>query len=144
MGHPESAYPNHPRLAVGAVVFDANRVLMVKRGRPPAQGQWAIPGGNVELGETLQDAAQREILEETGITIVAHEPIYTFDTIVHDTNGMVQFHYVIVDLAADYVKGTACPGDDADEVRWVSRDDLNTLPISAPTLDLLRKTYGFA
>jgi ADP-ribose pyrophosphatase len=127
----------------GAVVFKDGNVLLVRRGRPPAKGQWAIPGGNVKLGETLQQAAEREILEETGIVIRARDPVYTFDAIVRDEDGAVQFHYVIVDLAADYIDGSPRPGDDADEVRWLDAQDLETLPVSPPTLKLLKETLHF-
>jgi ADP-ribose pyrophosphatase len=143
MNLPKSAYPEHPRAAVGAVVFKDDKVLLVRRGRPPAIGQWAIPGGNVKLGETLQQAAEREILEETGIVIRARDPVYTFDAIVRDEDGAVQFHYVIVDLAADYIDGSPRPGDDADEVRWLDAQDLETLPVSPPTLKLLKETLHF-
>jgi ADP-ribose pyrophosphatase len=143
MNLPKSAYPEHPRAAVGAVVFKDDKVLLVRRGRPPAMGQWAIPGGNVKLGETLQEAAEREILEETGIVIRARDPIYTFDAIVRDADGAVQFHYVIIDLAADYIEGTPRPGDDADEVRWLDAQALDTLPVSPPTLKLLKETLHF-
>lgn len=136
-------YPQSPRSAVGAVVFKGNRVLLVRRGRPPAQGQWAIPGGNIQLGESLQAAAEREILEETGITIKASEPVYTFDAIVRDDHGRIQFHYVIVDLAAEYVKGELKPGDDAADVRWVAADELALLNVSPPTLKLLRNQFDF-
>ena len=139
----ESAYPKHPRLAVGAIVFKDDKVLLVKRGRPPAKGQWAIPGGNVKLGESLQKAAQREIFEETGLTVQAREPVYTFDAIVKDNDGKIQFHYVIVDLAADFVRGEIRPGDDAANVRWVSAAELGRLNISAPTLNLLRDQFKF-
>ena len=140
---PSSAYPEHPRLAVGAVVFCEGRVLLVRRGRPPAEGQWAIPGGNVKLGETLKQAAQREILEETGVVIEAGEPVYTFDAVVRDDSGRVQFHYVIVDLAAEFVSGDLKAGDDAQEARWVSAEEMATLTVSPPTLDLLRSQYDF-
>jgi len=143
MDLPESAYPQHPRLAVGAIVFREDKVLLVKRGRPPAQAQWAIPGGNVQLGESLQAAAQREILEETGIVVKATEPVYTFDAIVNDADGKIQFHYVIVDLAAEYIDGELRPGDDADDVRWVAAEELKDLHVSLPTLNLLKRRYGF-
>ncbi|SLM30564.1 ADP-ribose pyrophosphatase (fragment) [Desulfamplus magnetovallimortis] len=88
-----SRYPKQPTLAVGAIVFKAQKVLLVKRGKAPAKGVWAIPGGRVKLGETLKLAAQREVLEETGITIKAGEPVYSFELIEYDENGAVKFHY---------------------------------------------------
>ena len=136
-------YPDNPRVAVGAVVFKEGCVLLVRRGQPPAEDLWAIPGGSVEIGETLQEAAEREILEETGIQIQAAKPIYTFDVIDRDAAGNVRFHYVIVDLAADYVMGEPVPGDDALEARWVSAREINGLEVSAATLKLLKTRYGF-
>ena len=136
-------YPGNPRVAVGAVVFKDECVLLVRRGQPPAEDLWAIPGGSVEIGETLQEAAEREILEETGIQIRALKPIYTFDVIDRDAAGKVRFHYVIVDLAADYVLGEPSPGDDAREARWVSAREINGLEVSAATLKLLKTKFGF-
>jgi ADP-ribose pyrophosphatase len=137
------AFPDLPRVAVGAVVFKDNKVLLVKRAKPPAQGLWAIPGGSVELGETLQQAAEREILEETGITILAKEPVYTFDVIEKDEKNRILFHYVIVDLIADYISGQPLPGDDADEVRWVSSRELKNLGVNPRTLNVLKSGFGF-
>jgi len=136
-------YPNHPRVAVGAVVFNEEKVLLVLRGKPPAEKQWSIPGGSVELGETLQEAAEREIAEETGIVIQAKKPIYTFDVIDRDEDGHIRFHYVIVDLAADYVSGELRAGDDAVDVSWVSRKDLKNLNVSDAARKLLVQCYGF-
>ncbi|MBW2492809.1 MAG: NUDIX hydrolase [Deltaproteobacteria bacterium] len=136
-------YPNHPRVAVGAVVFRDDKVLLVLRGKPPAEKKWSIPGGCVELGETLQEAAEREITEETGIVIQAKKPIYTFDVIERDDKGHIRFHYVIVDLAADYVSGELRAGDDAVDVGWISLKDLNRHNVSDATRELLAQCYGF-
>lgn len=128
---------------MGAVVFKEDKVLLVLRGKPPAEKQWSIPGGCVELGETLQEAAEREITEETGIVIQAKKPIYTFDVIERDEDGQIRFHYVIVDLAADYVSGELKAGDDAVDVSWVSRKDLNNRNVSNATRKLLAQCYGW-
>ena len=128
---------------MGAVVFKEGRVLLVLRGKPPAEKQWSIPGGCVELGETLQEAAEREIAEEAGIIIQAKKPIYTFDVIERDENGDIRFHYVIVDLAAAYVSGELSAGDDAVAVSWVSLKDLNNRSVSDATRKLLAQCYGF-
>jgi ADP-ribose pyrophosphatase len=137
------AYPHTPRVAVGAVVFKDEQVLLVRRGKAPSRGQWAIPGGSVTLGETLQQAAEREILEETGIHIVAGEPAYVFDVVDRDRRGRVRFHYVIIDLDATYANGELRPGDDALEARWVAASDLKGLDISPPTRRLLCRHYHF-
>jgi 8-oxo-dGTP diphosphatase len=136
-------YPDNPRVAVGAVVFNNNRVLLVRRGQPPSEDLWAIPGGSVEIGETLQEAAEREILEETGITIRAGEPVYTFDAIERDSTGKIRFHYVIIDLGADYISGDPIAGDDAVEARWVTAQEINDLDVSVATLKLLKSKFGF-
>ena len=136
-------YPDAPRVAVGAVVFHEERVLLVRRGQAPSDGQWAIPGGGVELGETLAQAAEREIREETGVLIAAGEPIYVFDLIERDPADGVRFHYVIVDLAARYIGGEPYAGDDAAEARWVSAHEIKQLTVSPPTRKLLARHYGF-
>ena len=137
------AYPDFPRLAVGAAVFKEDKVLLVRRAKPPAMGYWAIPGGSVELGETLQEAAEREILEETGIRIRAKEPFYTFQVIDRDEKDRVRYHYVIVDLTAEYVEGEPEPGDDASGARWFSRRDLNKHRVYPRTAKVLDSFFGF-
>ena len=133
----------HPRPAVGAVVFKNGCVLLVRRGKPPAMGQWAIPGGRVELGETLESAAEREIREETGIIIRAKSPIYAFDAIERDRQGGVRFHYVIIDLEADFLGGKLISGDDALEARWVSAGEFDRLRVNAATRHLLHSRFDF-
>jgi ADP-ribose pyrophosphatase len=141
---PAGVYPDSPRVAVGAVVFRADRVLLVLRGSPPARGTWAIPGGSVRLGESLRAAAERETREETGVIVRAGAPIYTFEVVERDPRGAVRFHYVIVDLAAEYVSGSPRAGDDALDARWVSAAELADLPVNPATRRLLRLQFGFS
>lgn len=138
----ESEYPDLPRLAVGGVVIRGQRVLLVRRGKAPSRGQWAIPGGRVELGETLQKAVEREVLEETGVRVQAGEICHVFDVVRRDDAGRVRFHYVIVDLMAEYVSGEPQAADDASEAGWLAPDELRDLTVNRNTRELLKK-IGF-
>ena len=135
-------YPDHPRVGVGAVVLREGCVLLIRRGASPARGLWAIPGGGLRLGETLQQGAEREILEETGIVIRAGAPVFTCDSFEKDVDGRLRFHYVIVDMAADYVSGEVKAADDALEARWISPAEIRNLPVTKTTLKLLQQ-IGF-
>jgi 8-oxo-dGTP diphosphatase len=135
-------YPDKPRVGVGAVVLRGGKILLVRRGAPPSVGIWAIPGGALELGETLREAAEREILEETGIMIRAGEPVFIGDAFHRDADGRVRFHYVVIDFAADYLGGEVKEGDDAMDARWVTPAELQDLPTTKTTLKLLRQ-IGF-
>ena len=147
MGMPDQssdgAYPARPRVAVGAVVFKDDKVLLVRRDKPPAENVWAIPGGSVEIGESLREAAEREILEETGVTIRALEPVYTFEVIDRDSGGGVRYHYVIIDFTAEYIKGVPMAGDDASAARWISSDELAAINVNTRTRELLRSKFSF-
>ena len=136
-------YPDAPRTAVGAVVFKDDAVLLVQRGNPPSRGMWSIPGGRIRLGETLQAAAEREILEETGVVIRANAPVLVYDVIQKDDRGGVKYHYVIVDLAADYVSGEPKAGDDAADARWITADELTRIAVNPATRRLLAETFDF-
>jgi len=126
-----------PVSAVGAVVIRDSRILLVKRKHPPSQGLWAIPGGKIKWGETLQQAAEREIFEETGIKIKAGSPVYTFDYIKNEAD--TEFHYVIIDLEAEYLSGEPAAGDDAEDVRWLEADEIYNLNTAESTLIFLRQ-----
>lgn len=134
---------NIPILGVGAVVFHLDRVLMIKRSNPPNAGQWAIPGGKVNYGETLQQAAEREILEETGILIRAADVIYHFDIIERDNFNKIKCHYVVLDLKAIYLGGDPRAADDASEARWLTRREFSDLPVNPVTRKLLNTFYQF-
>jgi 8-oxo-dGTP diphosphatase len=131
-----------PCPAVGAVVIREGKVLLVKRSNAPQKGKWAIPGGSVKLGETLQEAAEREAKEETGLTIKANDPVFIFDLIERDSAGELLFHYVIVDLRADYVKGEVRAADDVSDAGWFSPEEIEAISISETTRSLLKK-IGF-
>jgi 8-oxo-dGTP diphosphatase len=135
-------YRELPRVGVGAIVIRDGRILLVKRGSSPGKGLWAPPGGLVELGETVREAAEREILEETGITIRAKDAFYTFDFIDRDKDGKIKYHYVIIDFLADYLGGEPRASDDAMEARWVAPEDVAGLAITPTTRKLLRQ-MGF-
>ena len=121
----------HPIAGIGAVVIHDNRVLLVKRANAPKQGLWCIPGGKIKIGETLQQAAEREIKEETGIVIKAGKPVYVFDLID------AKFHYIIIDLLAEYVSGKPQAGDDACGAKWFSLQDIDLPQIDLETKHLL-------
>lgn len=118
-------YPEAPIVGVGAVVIDGAKVLLVRRGHEPLKGEWSLPGGALELGETLQQGVVREVLEETGLIVVPAGIVEVFDRITRDEEtGQVQYHYVLVDFVCRVAEGTLCGGSDAEEARWVAREDL--------------------
>jgi ADP-ribose pyrophosphatase YjhB (NUDIX family) len=130
-----------PQVAVGALVIQNERVLLVKRAKPPSAGIWALPGGRVHWGESLAQAAEREVIEETGIRVKATKIIYTFDSMTPDEAGNIEYHYVIVDFLAHPVDPDAepTPADDAADARWIPLNQLKTRPISKPTLALIEQ-----
>lgn len=139
----DTTYPSSPRVAIGTVVIRDGAVLLVRRAKPPSEGVWAIPGGSVELGETLQQAAERELFEETGVRARAGQPCYAFDAVHKDGQGRVRFHYVVVDLRAEFLSGEPQAGDDVLEARWVRPNELAAMAVSERTLDLLREASDF-
>jgi ADP-ribose pyrophosphatase len=136
-------YPDAPRVAVGGVVVHNNKVLLILRGQPPSEGKWAIPGGSVKLGESLQAAVAREVFEETGLQVSVSKLVYTFDTIVRDETDQIQYHYVILDFLAEPVDPgqPLLPGDDARDAGWFTLAEIEMLdtPVTETTWALLEE-----
>ena len=118
------SYPDRPFVGVGVVIWRDDRVLLVKRGKPPRQGQWSIPGGVQQLGETVFEAARREVAEETGLEIDLIDVLAVVDSIDRDPEGGVRAHYTLVDLLAEWRAGEARAQDDAAAVAWIALDEL--------------------
>jgi 8-oxo-dGTP diphosphatase len=112
-------YPDRPWVGVGIIVWKGDELLLVRRGRAPRKGEWSIPGGGQMLGETVFEAAIREVHEETGLTVRPTAILTVVDSILRDAEGRPQFHYTLVEISADWVAGEAVAADDVDDVRWV-------------------------
>jgi len=137
-------YPDRPIVGVGAVIVDQGRVLLVKRGSPPMAGQWTIPGGVVELGETLRAAAEREAREETGLTVRAGEVIDVIDRILPGESGRPQYHFVLVDFLCTVVEGEVCAGSDAAEAAWTREDELKKFKLETKATEVIQKALTLA
>jgi 8-oxo-dGTP diphosphatase len=124
-------YPAHPVVGVGAVVVRDGKALVIKRAHEPRKGEWSLPGGLLELGESLQDAVRREIKEETSLDIDVGPIIETFDRVHRDDHGKIRYHFVIVDFVCWANGGDAVPGSDADGVAWVTAAEIDDYGINA-------------
>lgn len=135
-------YPEHPLIGVGAIIIDADRVLLVKRAHPPIQGQWSIPGGVLEVGEMVREAAIREAREETGLIVEPGELLGVYDRILRDPEKRVQYHYVLIDFLCRATGGQLQAATDAAEVKWFKREELPALNLAEDTQEVIQK--GFA
>ena len=135
-------YPDAPLVGVAAVVIEGDKVLVVKRGTEPDKGLWGLPGGLVELGETLNEAVRREVAEETGLDVEAGEVVGMFEPIRYDEWNRIRYHYIVIDFLAYRKGGILKAGDDAAEVRWVSPDALDACPMRPKTTAIIRKAWA--
>jgi 8-oxo-dGTP diphosphatase len=126
-----------PVVAIGAIVIDKGSILLVKRNTEPARGQWSLPGGRVELGETLREALVREVREETGIDVDIDGLIGTAEWVVRDDDGEIAFHYVILDYVCTARSTDVNAGDDAADVRWVPVGELADMHLTTGLLEFL-------
>lgn len=135
-------YPEYPIVGVGAVVLHQGRVLVARRGNPPLQGEWSIPGGALEVGETMREGLAREVREETGLEVETGLLLDVFDSIFPAGDGRIQYHYVLIDFLCRVKGGVAAAASDASELRWVFPEELDTLGMKQATVEVIRKAFA--
>lgn len=134
-------FPELPLVGVGAIIIKDDRVVLVKRAHPPIQGQWSIPGGVLEVGELVREAAIREAREETGLIVEPSELLGVYDRILRNQEKRVQYHYVLVDFLCRPVGGELRADSDAAEVRWFRREELPALKLAEDTQEVIQKGF---
>jgi 8-oxo-dGTP diphosphatase len=132
-------YPNRPLVGVGAIIVDSRRVALVKRGKAPLLGEWSIPGGMLELGETLRQGAEREAVEETGLVVRATELLGVFDRVVLDDEKRCQYHYVLIDFLCEPISGDLHAAGDASDARWFTMEEVSKIPLPQDTANVIRQ-----
>src|SRR6185369_17625159 len=135
-------YPERPIVGVGAVIIHEGRALIVQRASEPRKGEWTVPGGVLEVGETLRSGIEREVLEETGLLVKAGPVVDVYENIWPDASGKTEFHYVLVDFLCELISGELQAGTDAAEARWITVEELDDLSLIGKTVDAIRA--GFA
>ena len=137
-------YPDRPIVGVGGVVVQNGRVVLVRRAKAPRMGEWSIPGGMLELGETLRDGVAREIEEETGLKVKSEEVLDVFDSIVTDAHGKTQYHYVLVDYLCSVIGGELRAASDVSEAQWATLEEALSLVNREITVGVIRKGLSTA
>jgi len=138
------SYPDRPLVGVGGVIIHQGRALIVQRGSEPRRGEWTVPGGLVELGETLRAATEREVREETNLIVKAGAVLDVFDSIYPDAKGRIEYHYVLVDFLCELISDAAelKPSSDISDVKWITPADLDSTPLIGFTAQVIRKAFG--
>ena len=131
-------YPSRPIVGVGVVVWNAERVLLVRRGKPPRAGHWSLPGGAQGLGETIAEAARREVKEEAGLDLTLGDIVATVDLIERDQQGRIRYHYTLIDFVAEAASPELHPGSDAADARWFDLGEIEALGLWSETVRVIK------
>ena len=135
-------HPKQPLIGVGALIIEDGRVALIKRGKAPLLGEWSIPGGMLELGETLRQGAEREAIEETALTVRATELLGVFDRVVPDSDGSIVYHYVLIDFLCERLSGDLRAGADAAAARWFTPEEVRQLPLAEDTAGVIQAAFA--
>jgi 8-oxo-dGTP diphosphatase len=131
-------YPAHPIVGVGVVVWHDDRVLLVRRGKPPRLGHWSLPGGAQQLGETVAEAARREVKEEVGLDVTLGDIVATVDLIERDPQDRIRYHYTLIDFVAEAPSAALRPGSDAADARWFGIAEIEALGLWSETVRVIK------
>ncbi|NLI81197.1 MAG: NUDIX hydrolase [Deltaproteobacteria bacterium] len=134
-------YPQRPLVGVGAIIFREDSVLLVQRGREPSYGKWSIPGGAVELGESLHHAVSREVLEEVGLEVAVRDLVVALDRVIRDQRGEIEYHYVLLDFLCEWKGGEPAPASDVLNCAFVSLKDLSRYHLTDGTEKVIRRAF---
>lgn len=135
-------YPEGPMTGVGAVIFRQDRVLLVQRGREPAYGRWSLPGGLVELGETLEEAVKREVLEESGLNVEVRDLVAALDRVILDDKGRIEYHYILLDFLCECPQGEPVPASDALDCVFTPIEDLARFDLTEGAADVIVQAFS--
>jgi 8-oxo-dGTP diphosphatase len=134
----QRTYLDYPFIGVGVVVWKDDKFLLIQRGKPPRMGEWSIPGGRQELGETVKETAIREALEETGLVVKITDFLDVVNSIQKDKKGEIAFHATLIDYTAEWISGDACASSDALDTRWHKLEELENLGLWSETIRIIR------
>jgi 8-oxo-dGTP diphosphatase len=137
-------YPERPLIGVGGVVINDGRALLIRRGGPPLEGEWSIPGGMLELGETILQGVRRELLEESAIEVEVRDLIEVFERIVLDGDGRPKYHFVILDYLCEVIRGESRAGSDVTDVAWAEESELARYSLTPTAMRVLQRAFQMA
>ena len=140
----QRAYPERPIVGVGGVIISDGRALLVRRAAPPLLGEWSIPGGMLEVGETLIEGVRRELREETGMDVQVLDLLDVFERINLDASGKPQYHFVVVDYLCRALRGDARAGSDVSEVAWAVPSELEKYSVTKTATRVILKAFELA
>jgi 8-oxo-dGTP diphosphatase len=131
-------YPKQPLIGVGAIIIDAGKVVLIKRGHPPLEGEWSIAGGVLEVGETMREGVIREAREETSLLVEPLDLLGVYDRVLRDDRGQVLYHYVLIDFLCRRIGGELQAAGDAADAKWFSRQEISALSLPPDTTEVIR------
>ena len=138
----ERRYPSQPLVGVGAVIFRGDSVLIARRGTPPSYGEWSVPGGLVEVGESLEEALRREVMEEVGIEVEVGDLTAVLDRILTDAGGRIEYHYILMDFCCEWKSGEPMAATDVMDCRFVPVDALDGFVMTRGTAEVVRRAHA--